>query len=245
MAQNQNQHSKIEKNLFILLVLVVIVASIGGMVQILPLFKKEVAIEVVDSGRPYTPLELLGFDIYKREGCYGCHSQQIRTLRDEVERYGHYSIAAESQYDFPFAWGSKRTGPDLARVGEKYSDDWHVEHIYNPRSVVPESIMPGYPFMLNSVLKFDELKRKMEILKSLGVPYTDEDIENFYDDMKMQLALVEDQNARESFEKRYPKAKIRKFNKKSSEITEMDAIIGYLQSLGTKLDLKTNKGRRW
>ena len=241
----QNYHSKIERNLFILLILIVVVASIGGMIQILPLFKKEIAIEVVEAGRPYTPLELLGFGIYKREGCYGCHSQQIRTLRDEVERYGHYSIAAESQYDFPFTWGSKRTGPDLARIGEKYSDDWHIEHMFNPRSVVPESIMPGYSFMFKALLDTSELKRKMKILRSLGVPYTDVDIENYYNDIKTQLAINEDQNTQEDFKKRYPGAKIRKFNNKSNEITEMDAIIGYLQSLGTRMDLDTNKGRKW
>ena len=241
----QNYHSKIERNLFILLVLIVVFASIGGMVQILPLFKKEIAIEVVEAGRPYTPLELIGFSIYKREGCYGCHSQQIRTLRDEVERYGHYSIAAESQYDYPFAWGSKRTGPDLARIGEKYSDDWHIEHMANPRSVVPESIMPGYPFMLKTLLDTSELKRKMEILQMLGVPYTDVDIENYYNDIKTQLAMNDDQNAQEDFKKRYPGAKIRKFNNKSNEITEMDAIVGYLQGLGLRINLETNKGRKW
>ena len=241
----QNYHSKVEKSLFILLVLIIVVASIGGMVQILPLFKKEIVIEVVEAGRPYTPLELLGFGIYKREGCYGCHSQQIRTLRDEVERYGHYSIAAESQYDFPFVWGSKRTGPDLARIGEKYSDDWHIEHMCDPRSVVLESIMPGYPFILKALLDTSELKRKMEILQSLGVPYTDIDIENYYNDIKTQLAINEDQNARENFKKRYPGAKIRKFNNKSNKITEMDAIVGYLQSLGTRINLDTNKGRKW
>ncbi|MDJ1257620.1 MAG: cytochrome-c oxidase, cbb3-type subunit II [Candidatus Midichloria sp.] len=241
----QNYHSIIEKSLFILVVLIVVVASIGGMVQILPLFKKEIAIEVVDAGRPYTPLELLGFGIYKREGCYGCHSQQVRTLRDEVERYGHYSIAAESHYDFPFVWGSKRTGPDLARIGEKYSDDWHIEHLHDPRSVVPESIMPGYPFMLKALLNLEDLRRKMEILQSLGVPYTDSDIEHCYEDIKIQLSLSENQAATEDFNKRYPGAKIRKFNNKSAEITEMDAIVGYLQSLGTRLDLKTNKGRKW
>ena len=244
MANDPNPHSKIEKSLFILLVLIVVVASIGGMVQIIPLFKKEIAIEVVDAGRPYTPLELLGFKIYKREGCYGCHSQQIRTLRDEVERYGHYSIAAESQYDFPFAWGSKRTGPDLARVGEKYSDDWHFEHLFNPRSVVPESIMPGYPY-LETTLDMSMLKERMKILQSLGVPYTEEDIEKCYDDIKTQLGLEGADKNKESFEKRYNGAKIRKFNKKSAKITEMDAIISYLQGLGNKIDLKTNKGRKW
>jgi cytochrome c oxidase cbb3-type subunit 2 len=139
-------HSKVEKNSILLLILTVIVISIGGLVEVVPLFRIEATIEKVEGMRPYTPLELAGSQIYKREGCYGCHSQQIRVLRDEVERYGHYSLAAESMYDFPFQWGSKRTGPDLARVGGKYSDEWNVRHLINPRDVVPESIMPGYKF---------------------------------------------------------------------------------------------------
>ena len=153
-------HSKIEKNIFILLVLTIIVTSIGATIQIFPLFKKEIAMERTEQLRLYTPLELQGFFIYKREGCYGCHSQQIRKLTDEVERYGHYSLAVESMYDYPFAWGSKRTGPDLARVGEKYSDDWHVEHLHNPQSLVPESIMPAYPFLLERNLKIDDIQNK-------------------------------------------------------------------------------------
>ena len=228
-----------------MLVFIVIVSSIGAMIQILPLFKKEIAIEVVEIGRPYTPLELLGFAIYKREGCYTCHSQQIRTLRDEVERYGPPSIAAESAYDHPFLWGSKRTGPDLARVGEKYSDDWHAQHLYNPRSVVPESIMPGYSFMSNAMPNISTLKKKMQVLQSLGIPYAQEDIDNYNQDINVQLTLNEDAKALEDFKKRYPGAPIRKFNKISSDLTEMDAIIAYLQGLGNKIDLKTNKGRKW
>lgn len=242
---NQNYHSKLEKNIFIMIVFIVIVSSIGTIIQILPLFKKEIALEVVELGRPYTPLELVGFAIYKREGCYACHSQQIRSLRDEVERYGPPSIAAESMYDYPFMWGSKRTGPDLARVGEKYSDDWHAQHLYNPRSVVPQSIMPGYSFMSNSILDTKNLKRKMEVLKELGVPYTQTDIDNYEDDIKVQLSLNENSTLVEEFKKRYPGAAIRKFNKKSIDVTEMDAIIAYLQGLGLKIDLKTNKGRQW
>ena len=140
-------HDKIERNSVLLLILTVIVISIGGIVEIVPLFRIETTIEKVDGIRPYTPLELAGAKIYKREGCYGCHSQQVRVLRDEVERYGHYSIASESMYDYPFQWGSKRTGPDLARIGAKYSDEWHTRHLINPRDVVPESIMPGYKFL--------------------------------------------------------------------------------------------------
>lgn len=242
---NNNYHSKVEKSLFVLLTFIVIVSSIGGIMQIFPLFKREIAIEVVDIGRTYTPLELAGFDIYKREGCYGCHSQQIRVLRDEVERYGHYSIAAESAYDYPFAWGSKRTGPDLARIGEKYSDDWHVEHLYNPRALVPESIMPAYPFLVSRILKSEELKRKMEILRYLGVPYTQEHIDNCENDINIQLAINDDKNALVEFQKRYPNAAVRKFYKKSAAVTEIDALVAYLQSLGKRLDISTNQGRRW
>lgn len=240
-----NPHSKIEKNVFLLLVLVIIVSSIGAIIQIFPLFKREIAIEHVEAVRPYTPLELIGFNIYKREGCYACHSQQIRVLRDEVERYGHYSLAAESMYDFPFVWGSKRTGPDLARIGEKYSDDWHVEHLHNPRSVVPESIMPGYPFMVNRSAEIAAIGNNMQILHTLGVPYTEKDLANWKQDIFIQLGMETTNELVEDFKIRYPNAPIRKFNKKSHEITEMDGLIAYLQGLGIKVDLKTNKGRQW
>ncbi|MHC0448808.1 MAG: cytochrome-c oxidase, cbb3-type subunit II [Candidatus Lariskella arthropodorum] len=240
-----NPHTKIEKSIFLLIVLTIIVTSVGAIVEIFPLFKKEVAIENVEGMRAYTPLELIGFDIYKREGCYGCHSQQIRVLRDEVERYGHYSLAAESMFDFPFVWGSKRTGPDLARIGEKYSDDWHVEHLVNPRSVVPESIMPGYPFLLNAEVDTSELQQKMKILVMLGVPYQEDDIKNYLSDINVQLSFEHDPDVIDDFQKRYPKVAIRKFNKHTTKITEMDALIAYLQGLGNKVDLKTNKGRDW
>ncbi len=228
-----------------MLVLIVAVSTIGGAIEVLPLFKKEIAIERIEGMRPYTPLELAGFNIYKREGCYNCHSQQIRYLRDEVERYGHYSLAAESMYDYPFAWGSKRTGPDLARVGERYSDDWHIAHLIDPRSVVPESIMPGYRFLSFTKLNVSELQRNMEILRMLGVPYCDDDISNYYQDLLVQLGLETDSNKVQDFNKRYPNATIRKFNNQSSDITELDALIGHLQHLGNKVDLKTNQGRQW
>src|SRR3989338_7368158 len=169
-------HDKIEKNSILILILIVV--SIGGLVEIVPLFRIETTIEKVEAMRPYTPLELIGAKIYKREGCYGCHSQQVRVLRDEVERYGHYSLAAESMYDYPFQWGSKRTGPDLARVGGKYSDQWHVRHLINPRNVVPESIMPGYKFLTARDADISNLATDMEVLLKLGVPYTDEMIQN-------------------------------------------------------------------
>jgi len=242
---NDTSHGKIEKNIFILLCCIVVVAAIGGMIEILPLFKKEVSIEVVGGMRPYTPLELAGFNIYKREGCYNCHSQQIRKIAEDVERYGHYSLAAESMYDHPFAWGSKRTGPDLARIGERYSDDWHIQHLYDPRSLVPQSIMPSYPFLLNSILQTSEIQRNMEILKVLGVPYTDDDIAKYMSDIEVQLGLEIKQEMIDDFTKRYPGVKIRKFNNKSSSITELDALIAHLQSIGTKVDLKSNKGIDW
>ena len=166
-------HGTIERNSILLLVLSLIVVSIGGIVQIAPLFWVDSTIEKVKGMRPYTPLELAGRDIYVREGCYTCHSQMIRTLKDEVERYGHYSLAAESMYDHPFQWGSKRTGPDLARVGGKYSDQWHAEHMINPRAVVPESIMPGYPWLATSKLDTGKISRNLETLTTVGVPYTD------------------------------------------------------------------------
>jgi cytochrome c oxidase cbb3-type subunit 2 len=241
----ENPHSKIERNLFFLIVLTVIATSIGGMVQILPLFKQEISIERVKGMRPHTPLELAGFNIYKREGCYGCHSQQIRYLRDEVERYGHYSLAAESMYDHPFVWGSKRTGPDLARVGEKYSDDWHVQHLINPRSLVPASIMPGYPYIAKTTLDHSDIKKEIELLKLVGDPYTDADISNVEQDIKIQAGIITDPALVEDFKKRYPKVAIRKFHKNAESITEMDALVAYLQATGNKVDLKTNQGRDW
>jgi cytochrome c oxidase cbb3-type subunit 2 len=238
-------HKTIEKSIFLLLVGVIIVTSIGAMVQILPLFIKEVTIEKVEGMRPYTPLELIGFNIYKSEGCYNCHSQQIRPLRDEVERYGHYSLAAESMYDYPFQWGSKRTGPDLARVGGRYSDDWHVEHLINPRSLVPASIMPAYSFLAKSELNTADIVAQMQIYRKLGVPYDEESIQKALEDIKVQLGMIDDSAAIESFQRRYPKAVIRKFNPKTEVATQMDALVGYLQSLGNKVELETNQGRTW
>jgi cytochrome c oxidase cbb3-type subunit II len=238
-------HGLIERNIFLLIVLTICVSSVGAIVEILPLFIKDVAIEKVEGMRPHTPLELAGFEIYKREGCYGCHSQQIRTLRDEVERYGHYSLAAESMYDYPFQWGSKRTGPDLARVGGKYSDDWHVEHLMDPRSLVPESIMPGYKFMHHTKLDESLLQPMMSILSKVGTPYTEADIANAHFDIRVQLGLEVDPAKVEDFNKRYSKVFIRKFDRHATDITEMDALVAYLQSLGNRVDLKTNKGRDW
>jgi cytochrome c oxidase cbb3-type subunit 2 len=223
------RHETIEKNVILMLVLTLITVSIGGLVQIIPLFTIESTMEKVAGVRPYSPLELMGRNIYLREGCYVCHSQQIRPFKDEVERYGHYSIAAESMFDKPFQWGSKRTGPDLARVGGRYSNDWHVAHLASPRSVVPESIMPAYPFLANNKIEYGDIDQHLKTLKIVGVPYTDEQIANAKADLEAQANPEADTTA---FEKRYPKAVIGKATP-GNGITEMDALVAYLQMLGT------------
>jgi cytochrome c oxidase cbb3-type subunit 2 len=226
-------HEPFEKHSMILLIGILITVSIGGLIQIAPLFWLGSTIEKVQGMRPYSPLELAGRDIYVREGCYNCHSQMIRALRDEVERYGHYSLAAESMYDHPFQWGSKRTGPDLARVGAKYSDEWHVAHMVDPRSVVPESIMPGYPF-LQSRLDYGNIAEKLRTLRALGVPYTDEMIENARADLEAQAVLDSDGAA--GVLARYPKAQVRTFDGDARAVSELDALVAYLQVLGTLVD---------
>jgi len=232
------RHEVFERNSLILLIGILVVVSIGGIVQIAPLFWVESTIERVRGMRPYTPLEQAGRDIYLREGCYGCHSQMIRTLRDEVERYGHYSLAAESMYDHPFQWGSKRTGPDLARVGGKYSDQWQAEHLINPRSLVPESIMPGYPWLAEQRLDADDILARLRTLRLVGVPYSDEMIAKARQDLVAQVA-PDSRMARE-LQQRYPKAKVAKFDgKEGGEPTELDALIAYLQMLGTLVDFAT------
>src|SRR5580765_5942583 len=182
------RHHIFEKNSIVLIAGILVVIAIGGLVEITPLFYLKSTIEVVDGVRPYTPLELAGRNIYVREGCYLCHSQMIRPLRDEVERYGHFSLAAESMYDHPFQWGSKRTGPDLARVGGKYSDQWHSEHLVNPRAVVPESIMPGYPWLAETKLDLRDTPDKLKVLRRVGVPYSDDMLANAQQDLLAQVA---------------------------------------------------------
>jgi cytochrome c oxidase cbb3-type subunit 2 len=232
------KHEVFEKNSILLLIGILIVVSIGGIVQIAPLFWVDSTIEKVKGMRPYTPLEQAGRDIYIREGCYGCHSQMVRTLRDEVERYGHYSLAAESMYDHPFQWGSKRTGPDLARVGGKYSDQWQAEHLINPRAVVPESIMPGYPWLATTKLDTHDLAERLKTLKVVGVPYTDAMIAKAKQDLAAQV--TPDSRAARDFAKRYPKARVAKFDGQTgTEPTELDALIAYLQMLGTLVDFAT------
>jgi cytochrome c oxidase cbb3-type subunit 2 len=231
-----NRHKIFEKNSIILIAGILVVIAIGGLVEITPLFYLKSTIEVVDGIRPYTPLELAGRNIYVREGCYLCHSQMIRPLRDEVERYGHYSLAAESMYDHPFQWGSKRTGPDLARVGGKYSDDWHVRHLIDPRAIVPQSVMPGYPALSTTELNLDDMAAHLRTNRAVGVPYTDDQIANARTDLKAQVDP--DSADAEAFQKRYPKALVRNFDGKGGHPTELDALIAYLQMLGTLVDFK-------
>ena len=227
-------HHKIEKNSILLLILTAIVISIGGLIEIVPLFRIETTIEKVQGMRPYTPLELIGAKIYKREGCYGCHSQQVRVLRDEVERYGHYSIAAESMYDYPFQWGSKRTGPDLARIGGKYSDEWHVRHLINPRSVVPESIMPGYKFLSEVDANLSSIDLDMKALQKIGVPYSEDMIQNAVSDAILQASSDKEIDV---LLKRYgKKVTARDFDGNPHKVSEMDALVAYLQVLGTMVD---------
>jgi cytochrome c oxidase cbb3-type subunit 2 len=196
-------HELIEKNIGLMMVLILLVVSVGGLVEIVPLFFQKSTTEPVAGLKPYTALQLAGRDVYQREGCYVCHSQMIRPFRAETERYGHYSVAGEFVYDHPFQWGSKRTGPDLARVGGRYSDDWHRAHLRMPRDVVPESNMPAYPWLQNAMVDGDQIAKHMQGLRLVGVPYTDADIAG----------------AKEAVAGK----------------TEEDALIAYLQSLGTAL----------
>jgi cytochrome c oxidase cbb3-type subunit II len=231
-----NRHKIFETNSIILIAGILAVIAVGGLVEITPLFYLKSTIEVVDGVRPYTPLELTGRNIYVREGCYLCHSQMIRPLRDEVERYGHYSLAAESMYDHPFQWGSKRTGPDLARVGAKYSDDWHARHLTDPRAIVPQSVMPGYPALAETEVNVDEIAAHLRTSRAVGVPYTDDEIANAKADL---LAQADPDNAGvDAFQKRYPKAIVRNFDGKGGVPTELDALVAYLQMLGTLVDFK-------
>ena len=229
-----NQHKKVERNVTLLAIGAFIAVAIGGIVEIAPLFWIDNTIEKVDGMRPYTPLEQAGRDIYVREGCYACHSQMIRPFRDEVERYGHYSLAAESMFDHPFQWGSKRTGPDLARVGGRYSDDWHVQHLKDPRSVVPESVMPMYAFLVEKDLDTRDAEAKLRALRDVGVPYTERDLQMALKDLKAQADPDADA---EDLAERYPKAQQRDFDGQPGRLTEMDALVAYLQMLGTLVDV--------
>ena len=208
----QSKHEKIERNVFLMIVLTLMTVSVGGLVEIVPLFFQHSTTTPIDHKgnaldvKPYDPVRLVGRDIYVREGCYNCHSQMIRPFRAETERYGHYSVAGESVWDHPFLWGSKRTGPDLARVGARYSDDWHRAHLYNPRNVVPESKMPAYPWLVTAPLDSSHTEAKLKVMRTLGVPYTDDDINGAVASLKGK--------------------------------TEIDALVSYLQVLGTAIKSK-------
>ncbi len=231
-------HAKIETNVFLLAVGILVTVITGGLVEVVPLFTIESTIEKVDGVRPYSPLEQAGRDIYVREGCYNCHSQMIRPFKDEVERYGHYSLAAESKYDHPFQWASKRTGPDLARVGGKYTNDWHVRHLINPRDVVPESIMPGYPHLMRP-LDTSSIEANLKALRTVGVPYTDDQIKNAKADVAEQANP--DATDTSPVAQRYPKAKLGDADGNPKVVSEMDALVAYLQVLGTFVDFTTVK----
>ncbi len=230
-----DRHALIERSASLLFIFSLAVVSIGGIVEIAPLFYLENTIEKVEGVRPYTPLELTGRDIYVREGCYTCHSQMIRPMRDEVERYGHYSLAAESMYDHPHQWGSKRTGPDLARVGGRYSDAWHVDHLKDPQSVVPESVMPKYAFLAETKIEPAFTEALVKTHRLVGVPYTDEMVASVKADFWAQANPDADTDG---LLERYPGAVVSNFDGQP-QLTEMDALIAYMQMLGTLVDFST------
>jgi cytochrome c oxidase cbb3-type subunit 2 len=236
MASLTQQHKKLERNVTLLGLFAFLAVIVGGIVEIAPLFWIDNTIEKVEGMRPYTPLEQAGRDIYVREGCYVCHSQMIRPFKDEVERYGHYSLAAESMYDHPFQWGSKRTGPDLARVGGRYSDEWHVQHLKDPQSVVPESVMPKYGFLAETDLAIGDPAATLRALALIGVPYGEADIEQARADLLAQADPDVDPG---DLAARYPKAQIRDFDGNPGRLTEMDALVAYLQILGTLVDVES------
>ena len=228
-------HYRLERHSILLAIAIIVVASIGGLVEIVPLFTIDETVEEAPNMRVYTPLELAGRNIYLREGCYACHSQMIRTLQDDVERYGPYSLAVESKYDHPMLWGSKRTGPDLARVGGKYSDLWHVVHLNNPRDVIPESIMPAYGWLLRNRLKMDDLDLHLRTLQRLGVPYSDEMIANAAADAYGQ-AMPDSAQAAGVIERYDEDTNVRSFDGNPEWVSEMDALVAYLQILGNLTD---------
>jgi cytochrome c oxidase cbb3-type subunit 2 len=229
------KHAKLERNGIAFALMILFVASLGGIFEIAPLFTIENTVEEAPGMRPYTPLELAGRDIYVREGCYACHSQMIRTLKSDVDRYGHFSLAAESMYDHPHQWGSKRTGPDLARVGAKYSDDWHVAHLVAPREVVEGSVMPGYPFLSDTPLNTKILSASLRALQRAGVPYSDEQIELAGKDAAYQ-ADVDAEFEDDLWERYGENVLVRDFDGQPDRLTEMDALVAYLQMLGTLVD---------
>ncbi|MGA0961008.1 MAG: cytochrome-c oxidase, cbb3-type subunit II [Sedimenticolaceae bacterium] len=229
-------HESIEINSGLMIVLTMLAISIGGLVEIAPLYYIDDTIEKVDGVRPYTPLEQRGRDIYVREGCYTCHSQMIRPFRDEDMRYGHYSLAAESQYDHPFQWGSKRTGPDLARVGGKYSNAWQTQHLNNPRDVVPESIMPSYPWLLKNDLDYSDIDARLRTLRTVGVPYSTNDEEYAANVEKFGVEVAEMLDINKAEKNLLAQAQSQNWDGDNTRLTEMDALVAYLQVLGTMVD---------
>lgn len=240
MKNLAQHHKKLERNITLLAVFSFIAVAIGGIVEIAPLFWIDSTVEKVEGVRPYSPLELAGRNIYVREGCYTCHSQMIRPFRDEVERYGHYSLAAESMYDHPFQWGSKRTGPDLARVGGRYSDEWQVQHLKDPRAVVPESIMPSYAFLAEKKLNPGDMSAHLTALTRVGVPYSAESVAKANQDLANQADPEADN---EDLLKRHPKAQARDFDGDPNSLTEMDALVAYLQMVGTLVDFEAGEAQ--
>lgn len=232
------KHDKIERNLGILLVFTMLAISAGGMVEIIPLFFIKETVEKVEGVRPYTPLEQRGRDIYTREGCYLCHSQMIRPFRDEALRYGHYSLAAESKYDHPFQWGSKRTGPDLARVGGKYSNDWHTQHLIAPRSLVPQSVMPNYPWLATTKLDTSDIQLRLKALRTTGVPYSNSQAEYERNVKEFGADVAKNLHIPDAEKNLIAQAQLGNYDTDPSNITELDALIAYLQVLGTMVDFK-------
>ena len=231
-------HDKIERNLGILLILTMLAISAGGLVEIVPLFFIKETVEKVDGVRPYSPLEQRGRDIYVREGCYTCHSQMIRPFRDEALRYGHYSLAAESKYDHPFQWGSKRTGPDLARVGGKYSNDWHTQHLIAPRSLVPQSVMPNYPWLASTPLDYSDIEKRMMALRTTGVPYSKTNAEYERNVKEFGETVAKSLHIPDAEKNLIAQAQLGNYDTNPDNITEMDALVAYLQMLGTLVDFK-------
>ncbi len=233
--KTHGRHRTLEGWPLVFTVLTTLAILVGTVVEFAPLFLIGGQVEPMETLRPFTPLEVVGRDLYIREGCNNCHSQMVRPFRDETERYGHYSLAAESMYDHPFQWGSKRTGPDLARVGGRYSDEWHVQHLKDPRAVVPESVMPGYVFLADRELKAGDMRGDLTALSRVGVPYDKAAIAAANED----LAAQADPNAdTAALLKRYPKSQVRDFDGDPAKLTEMDALVAYLQMLGTLVDFK-------
>ena len=231
-------HDKIERNLGILLILTMLAISAGGLVEIVPLFFIKETVEKVDGVRPYSPLEQRGRDIYVREGCYTCHSQMIRPFRDEALRYGHYSLAAESKYDHPFQWGSKRTGPDLARVGGKYSNDWHTQHLIAPRSLVPQSVMPNYPWLASTPLDYSDIEKRMMALRTTGVPYSKTNAEYERNVKEFGETVAKSLHIPDAEKNLIAQAQLGNYDTNPDTSTEMDALVAYLQMLGTLVDFK-------